>query len=249
MRYHDEITVIKKLQKSLEEISSQKKKLWWEKYMKNVINFRGVGIPEIRNLQKEWYKQYLQNLSYEEQVDIALELFREELAEDKLAAILLLQNYLFDKLSLRYMIKQYEIVFQERLIYDWNICDWFCVKVLTNTIKRYDMDAAHIISSWKDDKYLWKARASVVAFVGLTNSSRYYPIIFENCSVLIQREERFAKSAVAWILHDIYKVNKQIVIDFIDDNLRFFNRESLKNALKYCDKEIQKEYLFKLTVV
>ena len=246
MTLQDKIGIINKLQKSLEKISSDKKKLWWEKYMRNVISFRGVGIPEIRNLQKDWYKQHLKNLTDEDRVEIALEFFRQELAEDKLAGVLLLQNYLFDKISLEYMIKQYDMIFQEKLIYDWNICDWFCVRVLTNTIKKYDVDAANIISSWKDDKYLWKARASVVAFIGLTKDDRYYPHIFENCSVLIKREERFAKTAVGWILHDIYKIDEKVVFNFIDNNLTYFDKESLKNALKYAEKEVQKKYLQQL---
>ena len=242
----EKIFIIQSLQKLLEDISSQKKKQWWEKYMKNVIRFRGVSIPEIRNLQKDWYKIHLKHFTYEEQVEIAIELFRQDLAEDKLAGILLLQNYLFDKISLEYMIMQYDIIFKEKLIYDWNICDWFCVRVLTNTIKKYGIDAANIISSWKSEEYLWKARASVVSFIGLTKDNRYYSNIFENCGVLIKREERFAKTAVGWILHDIYKTDKQIVFNFIDNNLKYFDKESLKNALKYTDKAIQTGYLLKI---
>jgi len=238
--------IIDILQTDLQDISLDKKKLWWEKYMNNVINFRGVGIPQIRDLQKKWYKHYLQNLTFEEQTEIAVELFRQDLAEDKLAGILLFQNYLFDKVSLEYMINQYNTIFQEELIYDWNICDWFCVRVLTNTIKKYDMDAVDIISTWKDESYLWKARASVVAFIGLTDNNKYYNNIFTNCNVLIKRDERFAKTAVGWILHDIYKVDTKIVFDFLDKNLYYFNKESLKNSLKYCDKNIQQNYLLRL---
>ena len=243
MTHQTKIAIINRLQKSLEKISSQKKRLWWERYMKDVISFRGVGIPEIRDLQKDWYNEHLKSLTFKEQIEIALELFRQDLAEDKLAGVLLLQNYLFDKVSLEYMIKQYDTIFQEKLIYDWNICDWFCVRVLTNTIKKYDIDAVNIISSWRSDKYLWKARASVVAFIGLTKDDKYYPHIFENCNILIKREERFAKTAVGWILHDIYKIDKQIVFNFIDKNLKYFDKESLKNALKYSEKEVQKKYL------
>jgi len=246
MNTKDKINIINILQTSLEKISSEKKRLWWEKYMNNVIKFRGVGIPQIRDLQKDWYKQYLKKMSFEDQIQIVVELFRQDLAEDKLAGILLLQNYLFDKNSLEYMINQYDTIFQEKLIYDWNICDWFCVRVLTNTIKQYDFQAVDMISSWKDDDYLWKARASVVAFIGLTKDNRYYKNIFDNSKVLIRRNERFAKTAVGWILHDIYKIDERIVFDFVDNNLEYFDKESLKNSLKYCDKEIQKSYLLKL---
>ena len=246
MTIQNKISIVNILQNQMIPFSSKKKKNWWEKYMQYVIEFRGVGIPEIRKLQKNWYKEYLQLLSFEEQSEIAIEFFRQELAEDKLAGVLLFQNYLFDKVSLEYMIEQYNLIFQEELIYDWNICDWFCVRVLTNTIKYYDMKAVKVISSWKDEKYLWKARASIVAFIGLTDDKKYYPFIFDNCKALIQRDERFAKTAVGWILHDIYKVDEKIVFNFVDDNLNYFDKESLKNALKYTSKEIQKNYLNRL---
>jgi len=246
MKNQDKISIVNILQKQMIPLSSERKKEWWEKYMRYIIKFRGVGIPEIRKLQKNWYKENLENLTYEEQSEIAVEFFRQELAEDKLAGILLFQNYLFDKVSLEHMVKQYDLIFQEKLIYDWNICDWFCVRVLTNTIKQYDMEAVKIISSWKDEKYLWKARASVVAFIGLTKDDKYYLNIFENCSILIKREERFAKTSVGWILHDIYKVDTKVVFDFVNDNLKYFDKESLKNALKYTSKEVQKNYLDRL---
>ena len=246
MTSKEKSTIIKSLQTSLKDISSQKKKEWWEKYMRYVIAFRGVGIPEIRKIQKDWYVNYLSHLSYEEQAEVAMALFEETLAEDKLAGVLLFQNYLYDKVSLAYMMQQYESIFEKELIYDWNICDWFCVRVLSKTIKLYDMQAVDRISKWKDESYLWQARASVVAFIGLTAHREYYPAIFENYSTLIKRDERFSKTAVGWILHDIYKEDKEIVLHFVNQNLKYFDNESLKNALKYTDKGLLQEYVKKL---
>ena len=238
-------SIINSLQTSMQDIAILKKKLWWEKYMRNVIFFRGVGIPSIRELQKSWYKEHLETLSYEEQIEIALEFLRCELAEDKLAGILLFQNYLYDKMPYTYMLEQYKKIFDEKLIYDWNICDWFCVRVLSLTIEKYGPDAAQIVSSWRHEEYLWNARASVVAFIGITSSQEYYKHIKANCLTLIQREERFAKTSVGWILHDIYKVDANFVYDFVDENLSYFSLESLKNAIKYCDDEVKKNYLKK----
>jgi len=235
--------IINTLQASMQEIAIEKKKLWWEKYMRHVIPFRGVGIPQIRALQKTWYKEHFVELSYEEQISIAVELLRCELAEDKLAGILLFQNYLYDKMPLEYMLAQYKTIFDEKLIYDWNICDWFCVRVLSPTIKLYGNDAALQISLWRDEEYLWNARASVVAFIGLTDTPVYYNHIRKNCETLIQRSERFGKTSVGWILHDIYKLDKNFVFDFVDKNLKYFSLESLKNSIKYCDDEVKKNYM------
>lgn len=40
--------LIQLLQAALEQAASPKTKDWWEKYLRNVIEFRGIGIPEIR---------------------------------------------------------------------------------------------------------------------------------------------------------------------------------------------------------
>jgi 3-methyladenine DNA glycosylase AlkD len=41
-------------QERLDEVATQNTKTWWESYLKKVIPFRGVGIPVIRELLKQW---------------------------------------------------------------------------------------------------------------------------------------------------------------------------------------------------
>jgi 3-methyladenine DNA glycosylase AlkD len=62
--------------------------------------------------------------------------------------------------------------------------------------------------------------------------NRYYPTIQEACEILIEREERFAKTAVGWILRDISKSDAGFVTAFIDRYVHSFSRESLRNGLK-----------------
>ncbi|MBF0278297.1 MAG: DNA alkylation repair protein [SAR324 cluster bacterium] len=236
--------LIQKHQKALATEASEKTKLWWEKYMKGVIPFRGVGIPKNRELLGEWRKANgIDNWTLENQLDLALEFFREPIAEDKLAGILLLQNYLYDKFPWKILLERYEEIYEQELIFDWNICDWFCVRILGATIKENGEQCAESIIKWKDADYLWQARSSVVPFVNLASESKYYPLIQEACSVLINRKERFSKTAVGWILRDISKQNEKIVISFVENHLKSFSKESLGNALKYLEKDRKNEYL------
>src|SRR3972149_2709418 len=50
--------LISQLQVSLDQVASQKTKDWWEKYLRYVIPFRGVGIPEIRNILALWHDEF-----------------------------------------------------------------------------------------------------------------------------------------------------------------------------------------------
>ncbi len=174
---------------------------------------------------------------------MALAFFNEPFAEDKLAGVLFLQNFLYDKLPWKFLLGKYEDIYANRCIFDWNICDWFCVRVLGPTIKYNGSECAGYIVDWKDAEYLWQARSSVVAFVNLSSDAQYYPYIQEACVTLIRREERFAKTSVGWVLRDISKHDEHFVESFIEKNLTFFSKESLNNALKYFDEEKKVRYL------
>lgn len=242
---HQEL--IQKHQAALEAEATEKTKQWWEKYMKNVIPFRGVGIPKNRELLAEWRKQNgIDKWSLEDQLELALAFFKEPIAEDKLAGILFIQNYLYNKLPWEVLLGKYTEIYEQELIFDWNICDWFCVRVLGPSIKDNGKECARAIASWKEASYLWQARSSVVPFVNLASESSYYPYIQEACAVLIERDERFSKTAVGWILRDISKHDEQFVVLFVDSHLEFFSKESLGNALKYFEKDRKNGYLQQL---
>jgi len=215
--------------------------------MKGVIPFRGVGIPRNRELLAEWRKTNgIDTWSLEDQLELALAFFKEPIAEDKLTGILFLQNFLYNKLPWEMLLEKYEEIYKRELIFDWNICDWFCVRVLGPTIKDNGKQCAKVIANWKDADYLWQARSSVVPFVNLASESNYYPYINDSCAVLIDREERFSKTAVGWVLRDISKHDEQFVISFVDNHLKSFSTESLGNALKYFEKSKKNEYLQEL---
>lgn len=239
---HQEL--IKKHQRALDAEATEKTKQWWEKYMKGVIPFRGVGIPRNRELLAEWrISNGIDKWSLENQLELALTFFKEPIAEDKLAGILYIQNFLYNKLPWVMLLDRYKEIYQQKLIFDWNICDWFCVRVLGATVKENGEKCARVIADWKDAEYLWQARSSVVPFVNLVSESNYYPFIQEACAVLIDREERFAKTAVGWVLRDISKHDEEFVISFVESHLKSFSKESLNNALKYFEKSKKIEYL------
>ena len=228
---------IQKYQTILDREASEKTKQWWERYMKGVIRFRGVGIPLNRQLLKAWRKeQTIDQWPLENQLDLALAFIAEPIADDKLAGILFLENFLISQLPWTVLLERFENLYTQQLIFDWNICDWVCVRVLGPMIKSQGESCATAILEGKNADYLWQARSSVVPFVKVATETHYYPAIRDACGVLIQREERFAKTAVGWILRDISKHDPAFVTAFVEDYLASFSLESLRNALKYFEK-------------
>jgi 3-methyladenine DNA glycosylase AlkD len=222
----------------LQEVASPAKKEWWEKYLRNVIPFRGVGIPEIRKQLAVWREvSGVAEWTTEDQLGIALRLFEEPLAEDKLAGILLLQEYLYDEFSWQDLLPKYEALYSKQQIFDWNTCDWFCVRVLGPTIALHGHPCAQAIAAWRTSVDLWQARSSVVAFVKVAAEQQYYPLIYESCAMLTQREERFAKTAVGWILREISRYDRNGVERFVAEHVEHFSNEALRNALKYLNQD------------
>jgi 3-methyladenine DNA glycosylase AlkD len=222
------------LQASLDQGASSKTREWWENYLRHAIQFRGIGIPEIRERLAQWRDESgVADWENSDQLRIALRLFESPIAEDKLAAILFLQQYLYDQFEWQFLLARYENLFARGLIFDWNTCDWFCVRVLGPTIRVHGLRCAEHIAQWSRADDLWQARSSVVAFVPVAADAHYHALIYESCEALIRREERFAKTAVGWILRELSKQDEEGVHEFIDRRLSDFSIEAVRNASKY----------------
>jgi 3-methyladenine DNA glycosylase AlkD len=240
------INHIRNLHHQLEKVSNPKTKEWWERYLKSTIPFRGVGIPVIRVTIASWRESNrLNQWSVEKELELALALFQGNYSEDKLAGIIYLQEYLYRQFAWQELLPKFENLFKEKLIFDWNVCDWFCVRLLGPMIKQNKMPFAKSLAVWKDASYLWQARSALVPFTLVSADSTYYPLINSTASTLIRREERFAKTAVGWVLRDISKHSPDIIVQFLTDHLAHFTTETIRNATKYFEKVEQQRWIDK----
>jgi 3-methyladenine DNA glycosylase AlkD len=212
-------------------------KAWWENYIKDSAPFRGVKMPVIRETLHTWYREYDIGARKNpgEQIELALALFHSPYTEDKLAGTLFLQEILLPGGYIDWQsdLPSFAALFHKGRIYDWNACDWFCVKLLGPLIEQQGLACARAIADWRDAENLWQARASVVAFVPVSGQAIYHLLIEQACSRLIERPERFAKTAVGWILRDISRIDEAFVRNFLNTRLENFSTESLNNAVKY----------------
>lgn len=224
------------LRNQLEERADPKAKAWWEGYVKDSAPFLGVKMGDIRTSLHHWHQEQIAgNLDPGQQLDLALRLFEGQYTEEKLAGTLFLQEILLPMGAVNCSndLKRFANLFTNELIYDWNICDWFSIKVLGSLIKMYAASCAERFPAWFTAENLWQARASLVAFVPVTDNKEYYPLIELGCQCIVKRDERFAKTAVGWILRDISKHDQSMVEEVISKNINHFSVESLKNATRY----------------
>ncbi|MCP4165501.1 MAG: DNA alkylation repair protein [Chloroflexi bacterium] len=131
---HADDALIKSLQIQLEQRADPKTKDWWERYLKHVISFRGVKMADIRKALQAWLaaEQIAERFEAPGQKTLAISLIKQDLAEDKLAGILYFQEVLIpqQRVMCASDLPRFADLFDAGFIYDRNIYDWFCVKML-----------------------------------------------------------------------------------------------------------------------
>jgi 3-methyladenine DNA glycosylase AlkD len=239
--------LVHRLQQRLNARATAATREWWTKYLRGAASFRGVKMGDVRKTVHAWFKeeQLGKRLSAEQQKDLALMLIEEDCTEDKLAGVLFLQENLLQAgaLACRSDLPRFARLFDQGYIHDWNVCDWFCVKVLGPLAEQQGEACARVISGWRKADSVWQRRASVVAFVNLAKEGdRNFPgfteMTLDNCSHLLASQERFDQTGVGWVLRELSRSDQGRVVGFVEANLERFSREGLKNATKYLPPEV-----------
>ena len=239
--------LVHRLQQRLNARATAATREWWTEYLRGAASFRGVKMGDVRKTVHAWFEeeQVGKRLSAEHQKDLALMLLGEDCSEDKLAGVLFLQENLLQAgaLDCRSDLPRFARLFDQGYIHDWNVCDWFCVKVLGPLAEQQGEACAQVISGWRKADSVWQRRASVVAFVNLAKEGdRNFPgfteMVLDNCSHLLASQERFDQTGVGWVLRELSRSDQGRVVGFVEANLERFSREGLKNATKYLPSEV-----------
>lgn len=225
------------LQDRLEAQAEAATKTWWESYLKGEIPFRGVKMARIRAALHEWVRdEELALLPADAQRDLALALVRLTYCEDKLAGILYLQEILLPGGGATCAhLPQFAALFEDGHIYDWNTCDWFCVRVLGPLAQMEGERCARAVSEWRTAGNLWQRRAAGVAFVNLAprgeaNFTGFTAMLLETCAVTGRSPERFAQTGVGWVLRELSRAEPEQVASFVEQRIAQLSTEAVNYA-------------------
>ena len=199
--------------------------------------FRGVPMAAVRAAVHEtWVEEGLDRLPPEEQVDLALRLFAEPFAEDKLAGILALAERLLDHLTLA-DVPRLASPFARGEIEEWSTCDWYCVKVLGRFVERADdpRAAAEAIAAWRFSEPLWQRRAAAVSFVNLApRGDAFFPgftaLLLDVCAANVKDGARFSQTSVGWLLRELSRAEPDRVAAFVEAHAAEMSTEARRSA-------------------
>ena len=226
------------IQKKLQSVSSMKTKRWFEAYLKHVIEYRGVKMPQVRECTFEVVDAH--DGGEAELRTAALALLRESYAEDKLSGMFILN----EKIS-RFKPSDIDTlgeIFDQGFVYDWSTCDYLCLRVLSRIAQ--DTGEYHRFAEWKEANDKWKKRAACVTFIKLVGSDQAFDdaLILDVCQTLTASTWRFHGTAVGWMLREMIKTprSKPKAMTFIEQNYQSFTSEVLTSALRHCELERKK---------
>lgn len=221
---------------AIQKQTNAEKAAWLENYVKHDIRSYGVGTPALRKLVQAWEKkQQLQQQSTTQQEAVLNAWMQHRYTEPQLAAILWVQLY-GTAVEPQQQLQWVAHWLDQQWIRDWNVCDWLCVRVLKSLLEQHPDTTVPILQDWNTATYVWKARCSLVPFAVSKTLPSYQSWLAQGGAALIQREERFCKTAVGWALREYSKYDLDWVLAFLERHQAHTTKEVVRNATKYQKK-------------
>ena len=122
-----------------------------------------------------WREESIESRALEDRKALAVAAFDGAFAEHRLAGVLMLAEHLIDDLDAA-DLPAFAGLFARERIADWNLCDWFCIKVLAAMIRTDAQPPAlaRAVVDWRHAESLWQRRAACVAFVPLASDGEVH---------------------------------------------------------------------------
>lgn len=194
------------------------------KYMKNQFDFLGINKPELKKIEREYFKE-IKNKEYID-YDFVNKCYGDSNRELQYFAI----DYLINKK--RYLTNE-DVPFIKNLIVTkswWDTSDMI-YKLIADMALKYE-DINEILISWSKDNNIWIRRVSIIHQLHRkekTNTKLLEKIIVNNFG----SDEFFINKAIGWALRDYSKTNKEWVSNFINKYKDKMSNLSIKEASKY----------------
>lgn len=223
---------------------------WWQGYVKNAAPFLGVPMADVRRIVARLVDSRLGDLQADGEAgadarDLAFALLARPASEEKLAGTLLLAERLIPRgiCSGPGDLDRMESALRAGHLADWNVVDWFSVKVTGQLLEREGRPTARRLATWRTHPELWVARASLVPFTRVAGDPRFHRTAITIARTLLRREERFAKTAVGWVLREVSSHDPALVERFVAKEIAHFSAESLRNAVKRLEPSVRSALL------
>lgn len=207
------------------------KKAWWESYLKDVIEFHGVPMAAVRSIVRRRISD--ESMDRSDRFDTAYSLLQRPIADEKLAGILILAELVDPPISKE--LDRIGRLFDDGHIWDWNTCDWLCIKVLGPAVRHGGVVALHELVAWHSSGSLWRRRASIVGLVPLAAKGDaefegLTSLVLDTSAALARDDERFIQTGIGWTLRELSDASPDRVFSFLTDHRDTLSTEAIRMA-------------------
>lgn len=223
-------THAKHLIKQINQHANEAKSDWWNRHLHNAIQFAGVTMPQIKSIVREWKKE--NPLSVKEYLEIADLMLSKEIAEYKIAGILIYQKCIIGKIEDKVVLYHVEKLFNDNLVYDKFTCSKLAQIVIAALINDGNPDIIDQIIDWSASENIWLSRCAMLGFANCKELKQHHHILDASMRLNIKRDEALHKTAVAELLRKIALFDPIWVGQFIDAKQIYITPEVKKIAFK-----------------
>lgn len=247
--YDQSRSMVNQLQNRLRGRADPSYAEWYRHNVKPTAPVRGVRMQDLRHLvmawHHDWQVQQQPPISSNMQVEVTFLLFHAEHVDDRLAAMVFLDEVLIPNFVVTPdLLPRLSTLFPPALISDFKACDHFAAKVLQPLLIRYGSQVSDHLRTWFTAESVWQARAALSALTPLASDAIHDELLFAGCKIVLERQEEEAKSIVGSALRALGKVRPELVESFLSDshNLVHTNAACLNKATQFLEGRRQTHF-------
>ena len=226
--------VISDLQQRLDAAADVARKEWFEAYLKHVIEYRGVPMPEVVRTVSLWRKECgLDGLARADQLDVAVSLIACAHAEDKFAGMVYMQKYLVRHLPTERILEASEDLFARGAF-----CNLGDKRRIQHACAR-SADPSRRAWSGPANRRLAHCGRSLAAprFHRSIQGGGERPVVppahREVIAVLVKERERFIQTGIGWVVSDMAKVHPDAAGTLVERHLDELSSEVIRRHTRH----------------
>ncbi|MCX7955857.1 MAG: DNA alkylation repair protein [Patescibacteria group bacterium] len=234
------INYLNKLIKDLEKLADKEKAKVYQRFFKTGKGeygegdkFLGLTVPQVRMVSK----RYVNELS----LDDLKKLLQNKIHEYRLSALLILR-FKYEKADEKTRDKIVNFYLKNTsFINNWDLVDLSCHYILGNWLLN---KKRNILYNLVNSKNLWERRIAVVSTFEFIKNNDFKDTL-KIAEILLNDKHDLIHKAVGWMLREIGKRNKELLVNFLNKNYQKMPRVMLRYALEKFNEKEKKKYLKK----
>lgn len=204
-------------------------------YLHSDLPHYGVPVPEVRRVVRAARKAH-RDLSHDDLVAVARELWARPVHEARLAACLWLEACA-DRLAVADTALLAELIGEAET---WALVDVLAGSVAARLLLRHP-EAEAVFRAWAAQDEMWLRRSGVLAFLLAVRSAdtcpRWLPVLGEVADPLLADPRFFVRKAIGWVFREASKNDPDAVVAWVARRVDRISGLTLREALKRVAEE------------